>query len=149
MKSFPRFLYHFARLVLGVIFIYASLEKIVHPQAFAQAIFNYQILSGIFINLTTLVLPWLELVLGCCLILNKWMPGAVLITTLLLVGFMTAISYNLSRGLDVGCGCFSSAPGEDAMSLLTLLRDFLFLAMSFLLFGLTFFQTKIIRNQEL
>ncbi len=143
MKSFLCFFYHFARLLLGVIFIYASLDKILHPQAFAQAVFNYQILPDISINLTALVLPWLELVLGCCLILNNWMPGAVLITTLLLVGFMTAISYNLSLGLDVGCGCFSSAPGEDAMSSLTLLRDFLFLAMSILLFGLTFFQNKL------
>lgn len=143
MNSFSRFLYHFVRLLLGVVFIYASLDKILHPQAFAQAVFNYQILPDIFINVVALVLPWLELVLGCCLILNKWMPGAVLITPLLLVGFMTAISYNLSRGLDVGCGCFSSAPGENAMSRLTLLRDFLFLAMSILLFGLTFFQKKL------
>lgn len=132
-----------------MVFIYASLDKILHPQAFAQAVFNYQILPETFINLTALVLPWLELVLGCCLILNKWMPGAVVFITFLLVGFMTAISYNLSRGLNVGCGCFSSAPGEDAMSHLTLLRDFLFLAMSILLFGLNFFSKKIIRNQEL
>jgi len=143
LNSFPRLFYHFARLLLGVIFVYASLDKIVHPQAFAQAVFNYQILPDISINLTALILPWLEFVLGCCLILNNWMPGTVLITTLLLVGFMTAISYNLSRGLDVGCCCFSSAPGEDAMSRLTLVRDFLFLAMSILLFGLTFFQKKL------
>ncbi len=149
MNLFSRFLYHFARLLLGVVFVYASFDKILHPQAFALAVFNYQILPDTFINLTAMVLPWLELIVGCCLILNKWVPGAVLITTVLLVGFMAAIAYNLSRGLDVGCGCFSSAPGEDAMSNVTLLRDFLFLAMAVLLSALTFFQKNPIRKQEL
>jgi len=142
LNSFSRFFYHFARLVLGVIFIYASLDKISHPQAFAQAVFNYQILPDAFINLIALVLPWLELISGCCLVLNKWIPGAVFITTILLISFISAIFFNLSRGLDVGCGCFSTAPGENVMSNLTLLRDLLFLGTAAYLFGVTFFKKQ-------
>jgi len=131
-----------------MVFIYASFSKLLHPQAFSQAVFNYQILPDTFINLTALTLPWLELIVGSCLILNKWMPGAVVITTLLLAIFMAAMTYNLSRGLNVECGCFSSAPGEDAISNLLLLRDLFFLAISILLLSLTFFQKNSIRVSE-
>ncbi|MBI4774087.1 MAG: hypothetical protein HY788_07900 [Deltaproteobacteria bacterium] len=32
--------YHILRLVLGAVFLYACLDKILHPQAFAQAVYN-------------------------------------------------------------------------------------------------------------
>lgn len=137
-----RYLYHGARISLGLVFIYASIDKIIHPQAFAQAVFNYQILPDTLINLTALVLPWLELVLGGCLIFNRWMPGAVTISTGLLLIFMGAIVFNLSRGLDISCGCFSSSPDEGPMNILTLIRDASFLIPAFYLFFSVYLMTK-------
>jgi len=49
-----------ARLVMAGIFLYASIDKIAHPAAFAKDIYNYQILPDALINLTALLLPWLE-----------------------------------------------------------------------------------------
>ena len=69
-----RFFALMARLILGVIFIYASIDKIFHPAAFAEAVYNYQILPDALINLTAIVLPWLELILGAFLILGLWLP---------------------------------------------------------------------------
>lgn len=59
-----------ARLILGAIFVYASIDKILHPDAFAKAVYNYQILPHAFINPTAMVLPWLELILG--IFLSFW-----------------------------------------------------------------------------
>ncbi len=132
-------LFIIARLILGVVFIYASIDKITHPQAFAQAVFNYQILPDFLVNPTALVLPWLELVLGCCILFNKWMAGAILIANILLVVFMSAIFYNLARGLDISCGCFSTAPSEDTINSLTIARDLFLLITAFFLLGMTFF----------
>ena len=67
------------RLVLGGIFIYASLDKIVHPRAFAEIIYNYQILPGSLINLSAVILPWLELFLGLLLISGRFMVGGHLL----------------------------------------------------------------------
>jgi len=136
------YLYHIARMVLGVIFIYASLDKIIHPQAFAQAVFNYQLLPDSFINLTALILPWLELILGCCLIFNRWMPGTSVISITLLTVFMAAILFNLSRGLDISCGCFSTNPEEGSMNRLTLIRDASFLIPAIYLVFMSLFKNN-------
>ena len=61
-----------ARLILGGVFVFASIDKILHPAAFAEAVYNYQILPDNLINLTAIVLPWLELVLGSLLI-SSWL----------------------------------------------------------------------------
>jgi rhodanese-related sulfurtransferase len=36
--------------------------------------------------------------------------------------------YNLARGLDIHCGCFSTEPSEDPLSIWTIARDAIFLA---------------------
>ncbi|HDP26527.1 MAG TPA: DoxX family membrane protein [Deltaproteobacteria bacterium] len=128
-----RVLYHGARVLLGVVFIYASIHKILYPGAFAGAVFNYQILPAVFINLTALILPWLELVIGILLLLNVWMPGTVVIVNGLLLTFTSALIFNLARGLDIACGCFTTRSTENEMTLLTLLRDSSFLLVSLFL----------------
>jgi len=117
-----------ARLILGGVFVFASIDKILHPAAFAEAIYNYQILPDNLINLTTIVLPWLELILGSLLIIGVWIPGSVFVCNLLLLTFIGVLIYNFSRGLDIHCGCFSTEPSEDPLSIWTIARDALFLA---------------------
>jgi uncharacterized membrane protein YphA (DoxX/SURF4 family) len=119
-----------ARLLLGGIFIWASWDKILDPAAFAQAIANYQIVPAWVGNLSALGLPWIELVCGICLIINRWTRGSALITAALIVVFMGALGYNIFRGMDVSCGCFTldeQAPGN---MWLYMVRDAVFLAMA-------------------
>jgi uncharacterized membrane protein YphA (DoxX/SURF4 family) len=116
-----------ARLILGGVFVFASIDKILHPAAFAEAVYNYQILPDSLINLTAILLPWMELVLGSLLIIGIWMPGAVLVSNLLLLTFIGVLTYNTSRGLDIHCGCFSTEPSEDPLSIWTIARDAVFL----------------------
>jgi len=129
-----------ARLILGVIFIYASMDKIAHPAAFAKDIYNYQILPEILINLTALALPWLELILGIFLLVGLFREGSAWIATLLLVVFFGAMVFNLARGLDIHCGCFhTSAQGTDSAPMAWyVFRDGLFLIPAFYLFYRTF-----------
>ena len=121
--------YHVIRIILSIVFIYASIDKIVHPQSFAQAVFNHQVLPEILINIIAIVLPWMELILGLCLFFNVWMNGASALTAVLMFIFMSTITFNLLRGLDVGCGCFSTST-EESMNSLTLIRDMIFLCLS-------------------
>lgn len=131
-----------ARLILGGVFVYASFDKILHPASFATAVHRYQILPDLLINLTAIVLPWLELIVGGFLILGLWMPGTVLMSNLLLMTFMGALLFNMARGLDISCGCFSTA-SESAMNFWTVLRDVSFLIPAVYLLHVTF----IIRNK--
>ena len=57
------------QLALGVIFIAASLPKIVDPPSFAHMIYNYRIVPGALVNLSALTMPWIELLCGVALVL--------------------------------------------------------------------------------
>ncbi|MGD8878537.1 MAG: MauE/DoxX family redox-associated membrane protein [Syntrophobacterales bacterium] len=123
------------RIVLGSVFIYASLDKIRHPDLFAEAVYNYQLLPDVTVNLVAILLPWLELLSGSLLVLGLWMEGSILILSGLMVVFIGALGINLARGLDVHCGCFITQ-SSDPITILTLFRDSLFLLFAFYLFYL-------------
>jgi uncharacterized membrane protein YphA (DoxX/SURF4 family) len=118
------------RIVLGGVFIWASWDKVLDPRAFAQAIANYQIVPAALGNPAALILPWVELVCGICLILNRWTRGSALITALLLVVFMGALGYNIHRGMDINCGCFTLDEAAPGNMRLDMARDAVFLAIA-------------------
>jgi len=123
-------LFHGLRLFLGVVFLYAGFVKILQPAAFAEAVYSYQIMPAALVNLTALVLPWIEIVAGLCLTAGVWLPGAVSLSTSLLGVFIGALVFNLIRGLDVHCGCFSAAITHGPADMLTIARDLFFLVAS-------------------
>jgi uncharacterized membrane protein YphA (DoxX/SURF4 family) len=96
------------RIALGIIFLIAGFEKILHPEGFALVIQNYQILPQVLVNPTALILPWIEVLLGLSLMMKVLFPGAVALTNMILAVFLGALLFNLARGLEVECGCFST-----------------------------------------
>jgi uncharacterized membrane protein YphA (DoxX/SURF4 family) len=113
----------FLRVALGAVFIVASLDKIQNPEAFAMTIANYRFLPYKFINGMAIVLPWLEVITGTFLVLGVWIRANTIIVWSLLFAFSVAISLALFRGLDISCGCFSTNPNAERMSLWTLIWD--------------------------
>jgi uncharacterized membrane protein YphA (DoxX/SURF4 family) len=118
------------RWAVGLIFIYASMDKLLHPSAFAVAVYNYKILPGGLINLVAITLPWLELVCGILLIMGLFPRAAALIPSLLLVVFFLALSISLYRGIDISCGCFTVSTTADKIGISYMVRDLLVFAMS-------------------
>ena len=94
------------RVILGVILIYASIDKIVHPAEFAKAIGNYNVLPFGLENLLGIVLPILELLVGICLILGIMLDGSAILTAGMMTVFIIALSQAMIRGIDINCGCF-------------------------------------------
>ena len=119
-------------MILGGIFVYASLDKLRHPGLFAEAVYNYQLLPDLAINLVAIWLPWLELVSGALLIFGLWIRGSIIVVSGLMLVFLAGMGINLVRGLDIHCGCFVTQ-SDDPMTFLTLFRDALFLLLSFYL----------------
>lgn len=111
------------RLVLGGVFIFASVDKLLHPADFAEIVRAYRILPAILVNPTAIVLPTLELVLGALLVANRWADGALLLADLLLVVFWSALAFNYARGLSVHCGCFSTKAVAESDMGWYLIRD--------------------------
>ena len=101
------------QIALGAIFVAAALPKIADPPSFAHMIYNYRILPAGLINISALIMPWVEIVAGLCLILGIWVKPARWIIGAMLAVFMVAITVNLVRGNAIDCGCFDlSAAGK-------------------------------------
>jgi hypothetical protein len=114
------------RLLVGGVFVYASLDKILHPAEFAKAVYNYQLLPVALSNLLAMCLPWVELFAGLALLVGVLRTESALILSVLLVVFIVALSINLYRGIDVDCGCLSLSGGR-SISILTVVEDFILL----------------------
>ena len=119
------------RMVLGIVFVYASLDKITNPQNFSQIIYNYKILPSFLINIFALTLPWVELICGLFLIGGIFVESSALLVFLLLFVFMIATSVNVFiRGINIQCGCFSTSLAAQKQGVELVLRDVIFLLMS-------------------
>jgi hypothetical protein len=55
------------------------------------------------------VLPWVELLVGMCLIVRRLTGGAALLAVGLGITFVVAQASALARGLTIDCGCFGAA----------------------------------------
>jgi hypothetical protein len=102
------------RLVVGGMFVYASLDKVANPHAFAIAVRAYQIIPVPVSGLFALVLSWSELVAGSLLILGVFTRYAAGAISILLVMFVVALSTVLIKGMVIDCGCFSSEEGHSS-----------------------------------
>lgn len=96
------------RLLLGGIFMYAAVPKILDPAAFAVAVYNYRLLPDETIGIVAAGLPWIELAGGCMLVAGVRCRSACLVLTVLLGAFTAAMLINTLRGIDVECGCFTA-----------------------------------------
>jgi uncharacterized membrane protein YphA (DoxX/SURF4 family) len=104
----PGFIYHFFRIVLGAIFILASLEKLERPWDFGRAIYAYQLLTGplaYLISPIAIIMPALEFVAGFFLIINRLVRPSALVILAMNIVFMVAIGSAIARGMNIDCGC--------------------------------------------
>lgn len=122
------------RLFLGGLFVYAGSVKVLDPAGFAQAVYNYRLVPDWSVNLVAIILPWLEMTTGACLLLGIWIPGASLLASGLLSIFFLALASSLFRGLDIECGCFSTSRGSATVDIFYLMRDLFLLGLAVWIF---------------
>jgi uncharacterized membrane protein YphA (DoxX/SURF4 family) len=106
-----KYLLFLLRIVLGIIFIYAAIEKISDPAAFSNSINNYKLLPLSLVNILAISLPWIELSAGLLLLFGVYVKENSTIISILLIVFFVAIAISLARGLNIDCGCFGTSDG--------------------------------------
>lgn len=124
-----------ARFFIGILFLYASIDKIKHPSEFAEIVANYQLLPYGIVNLFSLILPWVELICGIALIIGFRIKSCAFILSCLTFIFIIALGINIIRGVDINCGCFSTEAKNNHSMISLLIRDIL-------IFGLIIFLIK-------
>jgi uncharacterized membrane protein YphA (DoxX/SURF4 family) len=100
------------RWLVGAVLVYASIDKLVHPDAFAQSIANYRMVPMPLLHGFAWLLPVVEAVVGAALIVGWQRRGAALLAAMMMVMFIIAIAWALARGLDISCGCFDTEGGH-------------------------------------
>jgi protein-disulfide isomerase/uncharacterized membrane protein YphA (DoxX/SURF4 family) len=114
-----------ARLLLGVVWIWASLSKLAHPREFVQAVRAYDATPEWLSRAIGYGLPVLELCLGVVLILGVTVRIAAAVSGVLLLVFLIGIIQAAARGISLVCGCFGGGGTTDGSTSYTLdiLRD--------------------------
>ncbi|HUT31462.1 MAG TPA: MauE/DoxX family redox-associated membrane protein [Sedimentisphaerales bacterium] len=137
----------FMRGALGCLFIYASLPKIRQPYDFLANVYEYELVGPKLGMLAAMSLPWLELLVGICLVGGVFVSGALLVCIGMAVMFTFVIASALYRGLQIGCGCFGSQ--GDIISYFTLVRSCAILFVSILAYlGTIFLKIKSSTGQK-
>lgn len=117
------------RLALALVFVAAAPQKILAPDDFAVSVASYLILPDVLVNFTALTLPWLEMIVAILLVCRAWTGPALLLANAMLLAFLAAVTSAYVRGIDLNCGCFSSAPTASEDMVFYIVRDVVFVAL--------------------
>ena len=113
-----------ARVFLGGIFLYAGTIKASASEEFALALVPFTLLPESWTGPFAVVLAWTEISAGLLVLLpriHRLGSAMILLLALLFIGVLT---WALSNGIIVSCGCFGSdeTPSAAAMQM-AVLRD--------------------------
>ncbi|GJQ28494.1 MAG: hypothetical protein HBSAPP03_03780 [Phycisphaerae bacterium] len=96
-----------ARVVLGGLFIFAGVLKLMNPLHFKQAIMAFKMgMPDHLTVLATFTFPWTEIIAGALLVLGWWARPAAGVIAAMLFAFITAMASVMLRGIDTHCSCF-------------------------------------------
>ena len=100
------------RILLGSIFIVSAVLKIPHQSEFVQIVISYGVLPLNTTEVYGLLLPWVELIIGCLLVLGIFVRLASAISLAMVFSFIIASLYAMlgfSAETNNLCGCFGAA----------------------------------------
>ena len=126
---------------MAAVFLYAAYTKLREPWlVFAMAIDAYQVLPQWAVLTLGRAIPWLELLLGLVLATGFLLRYAAPASAILLGLFFGIMVHAYAQGLKIDCGCFGLG---EPITVRTLLRDGLLLAMSVALSLLAFRERRL------
>tara|TARA_Y100000588_G_C13997394_1_gene814113 strand:+ start:496 stop:945 length:450 start_codon:yes stop_codon:yes gene_type:complete len=132
MNKLNPYLILLIRCLLGLVFVYASYDKILDPGKFARDIANYHIVPFGLENSIAIILPWLELLIGAGIILGIFLDGSVVLSGSFLILFIFMIFQAMMRGFNIECGC-GLKEGE-MVGWSKILENIVFLGASYIVF---------------
>lgn len=100
-----------AEMGLGMLFLYSGGMKILASgvAVFAADVEKYHLLPAELVPWMAYGLPWLEIVVGLCLLGQFVRRGALVASLGMTMMFLGAILWAWRQGLDISCGCFGKS----------------------------------------
>lgn len=129
-NNIQKLIFFFSIVFLGMIWIYASLYKIAHPELFYENIVNYQIIKGTVAAWIALWFPFYELFMGILILTGIWRKEALFLSFITLIIFALVIAVTIGRGIHINCGCFAASGNNSLWK--DFIRDIIFVIINFL-----------------
>ena len=108
---------YYVALLLGLFFLCVSGQKLIHPHAFATAVFKGHIMPYPLVNIAALLFMSLEFVAAVAVVfMAKWRRAGLCLLIGVLLIYTGCITANLLRDLNTVCGCFGSGARAAAIS---------------------------------
>ena len=155
--NFRRAVIWIGRLVLGGIFVYAGISKLIFPNAhlwpmfvlrfsisvnlssFAQQVESYKIISPEASQVVAHTLPFVEIALGLLLLIGWRLRIWATAITAIMVGFLAAVTRAYLLHMDINCGCFGT---PEKLTGMTVIRDGVFTALALLMTIFAFIEAR-------
>jgi len=155
--NFRRAVIWIGRLVLGGIFIYAGFSKLLLPNthlwpmfvlkfslsmnlsSFAQQVESYKMISPEASQVVAHTLPFVEIILGLLLLIGWRLRIWSAAVTLIMAGFLTAVSRAYLLHMDIDCGCFGI---PEKLTGMTVVRDGAFTALALIMTIFAFIEAR-------
>ena len=101
-KGFREVVAVLARWVLGGVFIYMGLVKVLQPEDFLKLVREYEVVSNPYVlNVIAAALPWFEVFCGILLVAGVAVRGTALVAAGLLLPFTLMV---VKRAMDIAAG---------------------------------------------
>lgn len=97
-----------ARLIVGILDLWAGLAKYPDPAGNVRHVRNFRILPEAVVPTVGHALPTTEIVIGAALVLGLLTRAFAVIGALFFVAFIIGIASAWARGLEINCGCFGN-----------------------------------------
>ncbi len=155
--NFRRAVIWIGRLVLGGIFIYAGFSKLLLPNthlwpmfvlrfslsmnlsSFAQQVESYKMISPEASQVVAHTLPFVEIILGLLLLIGWRLRIWSAAVTLIMAGFLTAVTRAYLLHMDIDCGCFGI---PEKLTGMTVVRDGAFTALALIMTIFAFIEAR-------
>jgi len=155
--NLPRAVIWIGRLVLGGIFVYAGYAKLFLPNLvpwplfalrfslstnlsnFAVQVESYNLLSPGGVSFVAHTLPFAEIILGLLLLTGWQLRIWASLITLIMIGFLGAVSRAYLLHMNINCGCFAT---PEPLTGMTVARDAALTALALLMTVLSFIERR-------
>ena len=106
--GFKKSLTRVIEIAIGTVMILSGWLHLQNHMHFYIQVAQYRLLSGVWLRVTALSIPWLLLIAGFSMFCQVGIrPGSV-VALLLFITFCAAQAWVLMSGLDIDCGCFGT-----------------------------------------
>lgn len=155
--NYRRIIIWIGRLVLGAIFIYAGVAKLIYPNThlwpmfflkfsvstnlsmFQQQVESYKMLSPDAAQLLAHTLPFVEIFVGLMLVIGWRLKIWATLGTLIMLGFLGVVTRAYLLHMDINCGCFGT---PEKLTGMTIVRDASMSALALLMTYFVFVEAR-------